>query len=293
MSPLDSKLILDALAKLFADSDARWERRFSDAQAAHVTSQVTSAPTQAVAVGATVVADNWGGLFDGDDVSIAADQIRDDDGVLGTDLTSSVPDVLLHGNQGRALQQHDIQEGCVSALASTVEHNIDPEAGHATLVAVESPHLDDIIGLDRLSILPDALLRDIVSRLPIKEAARTTVLSCRWRPLCAAPSVSLVRSNPVIPMWFPKFPKGPIYDNDGVCVDTAADELLRLTNRAGKPTIVREKVSIEAKPVFLAVQIKQAAIWSAHAPSTQHHGRGPRRRRRPPWLLVCGRRPRL
>jgi hypothetical protein len=103
MSSLDCKLILDALAKLFADSDARWERRFSDAQAAHVTSQVTSAPTQAVAVGAAVVADNWGGLFDGDDVSIAADQIRNDDGVLGADLASSVPDALLHGNQGRAL----------------------------------------------------------------------------------------------------------------------------------------------------------------------------------------------
>jgi hypothetical protein len=244
-----------------------------------------------VAVGAAVVADNWGGLFDGDDVSIAADQIRNDDGVLRTDLTSSVPDALLHSNQGRALQQHDIQEGCVSALASTVEHNTDLKAGHATLVAVESPHLDDIVGLDRLSILPDALLRDIVSRLPIKEAARTAVLSCRWRPLCAAPSVSLVRSNPVIPMWFPKFPKGVISDNDGVCVDTAADELFRFTNLAGKPTIEREKVPIEATLVFLAVQIKQATIGSTHAPSIRRRGRGPRRRRRSPRLLVGGRRP--
>jgi len=47
--------------------------------------------------------------------------------------------------------------------------------------------------LDRLSLLPDVLLRDIVSCLPIKDAARTAVLSRRWRPLCASPSVSMVQ----------------------------------------------------------------------------------------------------
>jgi len=122
MSPLDSKLILDALAKLFNDFDARWERRFSDTQAAHETSQVVSTPTQAMAIGATVVADNWGGLFggdddsiaadtdalvgadnwgglfEGDDVSIAADQIRNNAGANGNDLTSSIHDALIHVN---------------------------------------------------------------------------------------------------------------------------------------------------------------------------------------------------
>ncbi|CAN6315091.1 unnamed protein product [Urochloa humidicola] len=37
--------------------------------------------------------------------------------------------------------------------------------------------------VDRLSFLPVVLLCDIVSRLPIKDAARTVVLSRRWRPI--------------------------------------------------------------------------------------------------------------
>ncbi|CAL4996167.1 unnamed protein product [Urochloa decumbens] len=47
-------------------------------------------------------------------------------------------------------------------------------------------------GADRLSILPAVLLRNVVSRLPAKDAARTTVLSKRWRRVWHSVPLSLV-----------------------------------------------------------------------------------------------------
>lgn len=48
---------------------------------------------------------------------------------------------------------------------------------------------------DSLSALPDQIHRNVVSRLPAKDVARTAILSSRWRPLWRSSSFSSTPSS--------------------------------------------------------------------------------------------------
>jgi len=65
---------------------------------------------------------------------------------------------------------------------------------------------------DRISRLADALLSNIVSRLPIKDAARTAALSPRWRRVWASTPLVLDDAH-LLP--YPDQPDGPLgFDTD-------------------------------------------------------------------------------
>ncbi|CAM0874492.1 unnamed protein product [Alopecurus aequalis] len=89
-------------------------------------------------------------------------------------------------------QDPDKVAGLFARVLSHTHHALpDPPASVDALLFALLPH----DAVDRLSLLTDVLLGNIVSRLPIKEAARTAALSRRWRGVWRSTPLVLVDAH--------------------------------------------------------------------------------------------------